>query len=1002
MKATRRVAMGLVMLAGALAASDLSGDTPGPKTPTEQGPVPPAQAAGRMTLPEGFHATLFAGEPDVHQPIAMAFDPRGRLWVAECYSYPDWSKEGHDRILIFEDANGDGRFDRRTVFWEKGANISGLTLGFGGIWVCATPDLLFIPDRDGDDIPDGEPQVKLDGWDLKAQHNVFNALTWGPDGWLYGCNGILSNSRVGKPGTPDAERVAMNCGVWRFHPTREVFEVVANGTTNPWGLDFDDHGEAFITNCVIPHLYRVIPGAHYERMFGQDFNPHLYGLIGSSADHIHWAGGRWQDSRGGQGKHSEAGGGHAHVGAMIYLGDNWPDRYRNSIFTCNVHGHRVNNDFLRRSGAGYVARHGQDFLLANDDWFRGLELKYGPDGSVFLTDWSDTGECHEFDADGAHRENGRIYKISYGKPRPVQVDLAKLADDELVRLQLHENDWFVRNARRMLQERAATKKDMSQVHRGLLSLFETNPDVTRKLRALWALHVTGGLDKGMLVRQLDHESEYVRNWAVRLLCDGDAPADDIPKRFAAMAESDTSPLVRLALASALQRLPKERRWGMAGGLVAHGEDSQDPELPLMIWYGIEPLVSSDGARAVALTDSCKIPLIRRNLARRSVMAAGRIPGSLVDRLNRSDDAAFQRDLLAGMLEALRGRKTVEAPDGWPAVSARLAKGADPEVREQCLLLSLMVGDPGAASALKETMMSPDAGGETRTRALQALVERRIPELAGSLQALIDQPAMRGTALRALAAYGDEETPRVILRSYGSLSEAEKEDAVNTLSSRLPYARALLEAVAKGTIPKRDLSVTTARQLLALGSPEIAATLERVWGSVRPTSKEKAALMAKYKELLTPDAMRAADPSRGRHVFNRACLQCHRLYEGGGDVGPDLTGSDRANVDYVLENVLDPSGSVGRDFQLTTVATTDGRLISGIVREQSEASLVIQTVNERIILPREDVEDSKPSSDSMMPEGLLDKLAPAEVRDLIAYLATKSQVPLPEEKPSAQE
>ena len=441
-------------------------------TARADGPVPPSEAASKMTVPEGFKVTLFAAEPDVRQPIAFAIDPRGRLWVAENYSYPNWrtKPEGKDRILIFEDTDGDGHFDRRKVFWEKGANLTGLALGFGGVWVCATPNLLFFPDRDGDDRPDGPPVVKLDGWNPDAQHNLFNALKWGPDGWLWGCHGILSTANVGKPGTPAEKRVPMNCGVWRYHPTREVFEVVAHGTTNPWGLDFDDHGQAFITNCVIPHLYRVVPGARFQRMFGQDFNPFSYGLMGTSADHIHWAGGAWTDSRGGQGKHGEAGGGHAHVGAMIYLGDNWPDRYRDSLFTCNLHGNRVNNDALRREGSGYVAKHKPDFLKANDPWFRGMELKYGPDGGVFLTDWSDTGECHETDADGPHRENGRIYKITYGTPKPVVVDLAKLSSVELAKLQSHPNEWHVRTARRLLQERFARGEDMAEVH-GVLKRF---------------------------------------------------------------------------------------------------------------------------------------------------------------------------------------------------------------------------------------------------------------------------------------------------------------------------------------------------------------------------------------------------------------------------------------------------------------------------------------------------------------------------------------------------
>ena len=401
-------------------------------------PVPVDQAPARMSIPPGFKVTPFAAEPDVVQPIAFTIDPRGRLWVVENFSYPIWlgGPQGKDRVVIFEDADGDGKFDRRTVFYEGGTSFTGIELGFGGVWLCATPNLLFIPDKDGDDKPDSAPVVALDGWDVNARHNLFNALKWGPDGWLWGCNGILSNSRVGRPGTPDADRTAINTGVWRYHPTRQVFEAVAHGTTNPWGLDFDDYGEAFITNCVIPHLFHVVPGAHFQRMFGEDFIANSYSLITTCADHLHWAGGHWTESREGKdhAKHSEAGGGHAHVGAMIYLGDQWPESYRNGVYTFNIHGHRVNHDRLERNGSSYVAHHEPDLLNGNDVWFRGLELKYGPDGAVYFTDWADIGECHENDDDNAHRENGRIYKLSYGDVKPVKVDLAKQTDEELARL----------------------------------------------------------------------------------------------------------------------------------------------------------------------------------------------------------------------------------------------------------------------------------------------------------------------------------------------------------------------------------------------------------------------------------------------------------------------------------------------------------------------------------------------------------------------------------------
>jgi putative membrane-bound dehydrogenase-like protein len=990
-----RPAWGLIVVLAALgagrASAAASADDP---SAAPNAPLPAPEAVRRITLPEGFSASLFAAEPDVVQPIAMTIDPKGRLWVVENYSYPVWlgGPRGKDRILIFEDADNDGRFDRRTVFYDKGTNFTGIELGFGGVWVCATPALLFIPDRDGDDRPDGPPVVRLDGWDTKAQHNMFNGLKWGPDGWLWGCNGILSNSRVGAPGTPDDRRVAINCGVWRYHPTRAIFEVVAHGTTNPWGLDFDDLGEAFITNCVIPHLFHVVPGAHFQRMYGEDLLPFRYDLLETCADHIHWAGGKWTDSREGKGKHGEAGGGHAHVGAMIYLGDNWPDRFRNDVFTCNLHGKRINRDRLERRGSGYVARHEPDFLRANDTWFRGLELKYGPDGAVYMTDWYDTGECHETDADNAHRENGRIYKIIHGKTQPTKVDLAGLDDESLAQLQLHRNDWYVRTARRLLQERAAGGRDLSKAHRVLREILKTNPDATRQLRALWALNVTAGLDDKATLALIDHPSEHVRAWGIRLLCDTATPGQAALARFAKLATSDPSQKVRLSLASALQGLPVKDRWSIALPLASHKEDAADPMLPLMIWYGVEPLVPADQTRAIALASGCKIPVVRRFVARRTVEADPKAGlTAVVSLLKGADDTACV-DLLIGTHDALRGRKHVAQPDGWPESLAGLLARPDLTVVEQALLLALDLRDPKAASVLRGIVRDPETPLDMRERALSALVERREPGLARDLQAVVDDPKLRGPVLRAMAAYDQPATPEVVLSRYGRFTESERADAVATLAARPAWALALLQAIEGGRVPRADMSVGVARQLLAFADPRIQPRLEAVWGKVQPTSKTKAPLMGKYKAALASTQDPAADPARGRVVFNRTCLSCHKLFDAGGDVGPELTGSDRANPDYILENVLDPSAAVSRDYTVTSVATTDGRLVSGIIRQDTPTSLVIQTANERIVLPREDVEAIKPSTLSMMPEGLLEPLSTREVRDLFAYLASTKQIP----------
>jgi putative membrane-bound dehydrogenase-like protein len=963
-----------------------------PSRASANGPISAQEAAKRIKLPEGFTVSVFAAEPDVVQPIAMTIDARGRLWVVENYSYPVWlgGPRGKDRILIFEDADSDGRFDRRTVFYDRGTNFTGIELGFGGVWVCATPNLLFFPDRDGDDRLDGEPEVALDGWDTKAQHNLFNGLKWGPDGWLWGCNGIMSNSLVGRPGTPADRRVPINCGVWRYHPTRKVFEAVAHGTTNPWGLDFDDWGEAFITNCVIPHLFHVVPGAHFQRMYGVDLAPHVYDLMESCADHLHWAGGRWQDSREGRGKTGEAGGGHAHVGAMIYLGDNWPDSYRNDVFTCNIHGRRINRDHLERRGSSYVATHQNDFLMANDAWFRGLELKYGPDGAAYLTDWYDTGECHENDADNAHRENGRIFKVAYGSPRTAKVDLSRETDEALVALQLHHNDWYVRTARRLLAERAAGGSDLGNAHRALRDIMTNNRDVSRRLRAIWALHATGGLDDNACLVLLDDSSEHVRAWGVRLACDAAAPKPAAVSKFVDMAKTDPSPKVLLALASALQRLSMDERWRVAEPLASRREVASDRMLPLMIWYGIEPLVASDRARAVSWAARCATPLLREYIARRTVAAATAGLAEVVAALQTTDDPVSV-DLLKGAHEGLRGLKQVPRPETWPTVFDRLVVRRNSDVTERVLLLGLDVAEPKAVVLLRKIVLDQQVSADWRRRALSALVERRVPGLAPDLQSLLGDANLRGLAILALAAYEDRATAGLILSRYGEFSASERDAAVATLAARPASALILVEALRTGKIPRRDVSVSIARQLQAFGDRRMDEQLASVWGKLQPTSQAKATLMAKYKTILAADSPQPADPSRGRAIFDRTCLSCHRLYEGGGDVGPDLTGADRANPDYILENVLDPSAAVSRDYTLTNLATTDGRMISGIIREQSEKSVVIQTANERIVVSREDVEAIKPSTNSMMPEGQLENLAPQEIRDLFAYLASTSQV-----------
>jgi putative membrane-bound dehydrogenase-like protein len=419
-----------------------------------------------------------------------------------------------DRIQIFEDSDGDGKFDKKTLFMDGLNLVSGIEVGFGGVWVGAAPYLLFIPMKEGEDRPSGRPQILLDGWGYQDTHETLNSFIWGPDGWLYGCHGVFTHSRVGKPGTPDEKRIPINAGIWRYHPTKHVFEVFAQGTSNPWGLDFNDWGQAFCEACVIPHAFHVIQNARYHRQAGNHFNPYTYADIQTIADHRHYLG---ATPHSGNNKSDSAGGGHAHCGTMIYLGGTWPEKYRNQWFMGNIHGRRLNMDLLIPKGSGYVAAHGPDFLLANDEYARFINLQYGPDGNVYLIDWYDKQACHNNNPQIWDRTNGRIYKVCFraaknGAGAFGAKNLAELTDLELARLQLNENDWYVRHARRILQERQNIKPEAAEE---LAKIAQDHKDPTRRLRALWALHVTNQLTHGQVGKALADSDPQVRAWAIQ-------------------------------------------------------------------------------------------------------------------------------------------------------------------------------------------------------------------------------------------------------------------------------------------------------------------------------------------------------------------------------------------------------------------------------------------------------------------------------------------------------
>lgn len=995
---------------------------PGPLTPATQHladdeyphlGLPAGQAAKAMNVPEGFQVTVCAAEPDVRQPIAMALDDRGRTWIAEAYEYPQRAAgdRGRDRILVFEDTTGDGKFDSRKVFYEGLNLVSGLEVGFGGVWVGAAPYLMFIPDRNGDDVPDGDPEILLDGWAFQDTHETLNAFCWGPDGWLYGCHGVFTHSNVGRPGTPDEQRTPINAGIWRYHPRRHTFEVFAHGTSNPWGVDFNEHGEAFATACVIPHLYHIIPGARYQRQAGRHFNPYTYDDIKTIADHLHYLG---ATPHSGNGKSDEAGGGHAHAGAMIYQGGVWPEEYHGALFMNNIHGQRLNMDRLIPQGSGYVGTHAPDFLLTGDMASQILNMRYGPDGQVTMIDWYDMQACHRREVEVHDRSNGRIYKISYvgkdGKSgatqQPDSVNLAELPDVELAELCTHSNNWYVRHARRLLQERS---KVSAAAGERLITLAKTHPDATIRLRALWALHGvsefepnTQNLDRRTLLRHLaGHDAApVVRGWAVRLLLEQQQPIEARDRALLQeLAAEDSSPVVRRQIVSALLRLRDAQPWEILERLI-RDSDASDHNLPLMLWYALEPLADEnpDRALAIGLSAGTKIPLLREFMLRRLGGAGGeQAIERLVTGLQNTSSPAVRLTFLTAIRSALTGQRKVPKPAGWDTIYSELRTSNQRQISLEASALGTLFGDEAATQHLRQAIRDSTLDTSHRLRALEALLSAKPIHLDRTLLDLMDAAdhptALRQAAIGGLAQYDRPEIAMTLVDRYQDLGADERRAAIATLCGRAEAAKVLLSAMGDGRIPTSDLTADLARQLEYLGDNQVLQQLQEVWGQVRKTPAEKTELIQQYQQLVSRTDLPAADMAFGRAIFAKTCQRCHRLYGVGDRLGPDLTGSNRANLDYLMENIVDPSALMANEYRQSIFLTKDGQIVTGIVRSETDRAVIVQTAEAEVVLPKEEIAQRRASDVSMMPENQLHQFSEHEIRSLIAYLRSKNQTPM---------
>jgi putative membrane-bound dehydrogenase-like protein len=952
-----------------------------------------------MYVPEGFKVDLVVGEPDLHQPVAFAFDERGRIWVAEAYSYPQKQPAGKglDKLVIFEDRDGDGKFETRKVFAEGLNLVSGFEVGYGGVWVGAAPELLFIPDRNHDDMPDGPVEVLLDGFGFQDTHECLNSFLWGPDGWLYGIQGVFNLAHIGKPGSADKDRRELRAGVWRYHPVRREFEVFAEGGSNPWGIDYDEHGQLFMTHC---RSYwgrggttHVIQGGQFWNQANANYAPFI--VADPPADFPEFrnyllASARYDHGAGGAGAPGTDAiyGGHSHVGTMIYLGDNWPDEFRGHLFTHNLHGHQINQQVNRRVGSGFDTVHaGRDQFFCSDPMYVAVDLQYGPDGAVYFIDWYDQQHCHNPNTERWDRSNGRIYRMEWQATyQPAKVDLAKATDVELLGYQSHRNEWFGRTARRLLHERSVLGQVTRDIQTPLSQTIHSSPDAFQRLRALWLLHLTGSLSEALAEDALHDSDEYIRAWTIQLLTERRNLSPDLTTEFQRLAKTDPSPVVRLYLASALQRVPDNVAWELAQSLVQHGEDREDRNLTKLLWHGIAPRVSTSGGSGLAL--SLAQQTLLPSLADWIYWYVASLPGDGLGQVIGKVGATGgedQRRLLSGIALALRSQANVAQPATWSGVATALYASKDPRIVRLAESIAAALGETSRFPLLREKLVNPSATTEDRRHALEVLSRATDAASLPAFLKLLDDAAFRTAAIAQLARYDSAEIPPAFIQRWKALPAPDRATALNVMVSRVSYANALLDAVAAGTIGRDQLTAFHIRQLSQLGNASIDGRVASTWGKIKQSPAEKRQLMDRLEKDFTEAPLWAYSASAGKEHFKKLCAQCHRYGEEGARFGPELTGANRNGVRYFLENVIDPNAVVGTDFQMTVLETKGGESLSGLVVEESASAVTLRTPTEQRVVPKADVQKRTLSDQSLMPEGLLESLGAREQIELLKFL-----------------
>jgi putative membrane-bound dehydrogenase-like protein len=987
----------------------------GPYTPAASPPLLPLEAQKKFVVPEGFEVRLFAAEPDVINPVAMTWDERGRLWVLELYEYPLGAPPGtkpRDRIKILEDTDNDGVADKVTVFAD-GLNLAtGLALGNGGIYVGQAPDFLFLQDTNHDDKADTKT-VLLTGFGLDDRHELLNGFTWGPDGWLYMTHGVFTHSRVKIP-EASAPGVEVTAAVARFQPSTKKFEVFADGTSNPWGVDFDRYGNAFVSACVIDHLFHMAPGGIYVRQGGVPANPYAYELLPSIVDH----------------KHHMA----AYCGICIYQGDQFPEEYRGHVFMGNIHQNAINHDRLIPNGSSFKAVAEKDFLTTSDGWFRPISEQVGPDGALWIGDWYDKYPCYQnaqADPEGVDRERGRIWRVVYteknpGKKMPSRpnsnMNLAQASSLKLIELLERPNEWQRRTAQRLLSERASKLKTESsrlEIQGALEEILTERKTLENRLSALWTLHNSGlfsvstdfqkfSNDPTLLSWGARFDAENLRKIALDQGEVGTAFAGASAKLLSALEKSaaDASPSVRLAVATAVRELVSDslsidteikcnyQIGGILAALIKSSADAKDPLLPFMIWMAGEPTFAKNpegGLKWLAENGADTMPLsgilTRKAMRRICDMQDAAKLDLAVEFLSQiaGKDGGFILAAIDGLIEGQKAKPVVPKAD-TRELFAKLTANSDAKVQIRARELGTLWGNAASIQATIAAVNDATLSTDERAQAIEAVKALKNAASTDALLKLVNgnnPESLVIQGMRALGQVGGDNIANDFLQSWNKFSPAAKAAAADVLVSRWRWVTALLSALESKTVSPQDLSLTAIRSLGDSKNDFIRQRATQVIGRIRPADGDKQKVIEQKKKMILSGG--PADLQAGHEIAKKTCFVCHKLYGEGADVGPDLTGVGRSTLDALLANVIDPNQVIGKGYENVQVETKDGRSLSGRLVEETDSGIkLLSSGPKEDVIAKSDIASRRVSELSVMPEGL-EQMPDADFRNLISYI-----------------